>query len=67
MPLMQMARSLVMKPASIVSMQEASSAAANLASASFLSSLARHAKARVHAKMDAIGFVDVSLPACHVQ
>ncbi len=56
------ARSLVMKPASTVSMQTFSSVAANLASAALLSSLARCARPRVQAKIEAIELVEVSSP-----
>ena len=52
-PLMQIAKSLVMKPASMVSMQTASSASANTFSSAFLSSFALWSKPRVHAKMEA--------------
>lgn len=50
---MQMARSLVMKPASMVSMQTASSASEKTRSSALLSSLARWRRPRVHAKMEA--------------
>lgn len=52
-PLMQIAKSLVMKPASMVSTQTASRLLANLASSGLLSSLARWERPRVHAKMEA--------------
>ncbi|MNT79288.1 hypothetical protein D3C72_2186070 [compost metagenome] len=55
-------RSLVILPSSIVSMVTFSRVAANLASASLLSSLARWARPRVQAKIEAVEFVDVSLP-----
>lgn len=54
-PLMQMAKSLVMKPASMVSMQTASSASENTRSSALLSSFARWSRPRVHAKMEAVG------------
>lgn len=50
---MQIARSLVMKPASMVSMQTASSASEKTLSSVLLSSLARWSRPRVHAKMEA--------------
>src|SRR6185312_9195876 len=56
------ARSLVMLPASTVSTQTFSSVAANFASASLLSSLARCDRPRVQAKIDAMELVEVSLP-----
>lgn len=52
-PLMQMAKSLVMKPASMVLMQTASSASENTLSSALLSSFARWSRPRVHAKMEA--------------
>lgn len=52
---MQMAKSLVMKPASMVSMQTASSDSANTRSSVFSSSFARWRRPRVHAKMEAVG------------
>jgi len=51
--LMHNARSFVMKPASIVSMQTSSRACANRARSVLLSSLARWARPRVHANIDA--------------
>src|SRR5207302_997095 len=56
------ARSLVMKPASTVSTQTFSSVPANLPRSALLSSLARCARPRVQAKIDAIELVEVSLP-----
>lgn len=55
MPLMQMARSFVMKPASMVSTQTASSASANTRSSAFLSSSARCSSPRDQAKIEADG------------
>lgn len=52
-PLMQMARSLVICPSSIVSIQTASKLVANWARASLLSNLARWERPRVHAKIEA--------------
>jgi len=51
-----------MKPASTVSTQTFSSVVANFASAGLLSSLARWARPRVQANIDAIELVEVSLP-----
>ena len=62
MPLMQMAKSLVMTPDSMVSMHTASSAWAKLASSVLLSSLARWARPLVHAKMEA---ADNHTQICH--
>ena len=56
------ARSLVMKPASTVSTQTFSSVVENFASAGLLSSLARCARPRVQAKIEAIELVEVCLP-----
>jgi CRP-like cAMP-binding protein len=56
------ARSLVIEPASTVSTQTLSRVVANFASAALLSSLARWARPRVQAKIDAIELVEVSLP-----
>src|SRR4029077_14248605 len=56
------ARSFVMKPASTVSTQTFSRVEANLASASLSSSLARCARPRVQAKIEAIELVEVGLP-----
>src|ERR1700712_5520032 len=56
------ARSLVMWPASTVSTQTFSSVLANFASSALLSSLARWARPRVQAKIDAMELVEVSLP-----
>lgn len=53
MPLIQMARSLVMKPASMVSTQTTSRASANTRSSALSSSFARCSSPRDHAKMDA--------------
>ena len=55
MPLMQIARSLVITPLSIVSTQASSRSVANLASGVLLSSLARWLRPRVQAKMEAVG------------
>lgn len=52
-PLMQMAKSFVMKPASMVSTQTASRASENTRSSVFLSSFARWSRPRVHAKIEA--------------
>lgn len=54
MPLMQIAKSLVMDPDSIVSTHTSSRDEANLAKFSLLSSLARWAKPRVQAKTEAV-------------
>lgn len=51
---MQIAKSLVINPASIVSTQTASRASAKYFSSSFLSSFALWSKPRVHAKMEAV-------------
>lgn len=51
--LMQIAKSLVMNPASIVSMQTASKASEKKRSSVLLSNLARCSRPRVHAKMEA--------------
>ena len=48
--------------ASVASVHPASRSRANAASAGFASSFARWSSPRVHAKMDATGFVEVSLP-----
>src|SRR5476651_1854423 len=56
------ARSFVIKPASTVSTQTFSSVPANFASAALLSSLARCARPRVQAKIEAIELVEVSRP-----
>uniref|UniRef100_A0A8W7PZ63 Uncharacterized protein n=1 Tax=Anopheles coluzzii TaxID=1518534 RepID=A0A8W7PZ63_ANOCL len=61
-PLMQMAKSLVMKPDSIVSMHTFSSVSANRFSSALSSSLARCSSPRVHAKIDAIGLCRVTVP-----
>lgn len=53
MPLMQMARSLVMNPASMVSTQTASRAWAKTCSSVFLSRVARCSSPRVQAKIEA--------------
>lgn len=53
---MQIAKSLVMKPASMVSMQTASSASENTFSSAFLSSFALWSRPRVHAKMEAAAY-----------
>ena len=60
--LIRMARSLVILPASTVSMQTFSSAPANFASSALPSSLARCARPRLQAKIEAIGLVEVSRP-----
>jgi hypothetical protein len=52
-----------MKPDSTVSMQTFSSVALNLASSGVSSSLARCARPRVQAKIEAMELVEVSLPA----
>ena len=52
-PLMQIARSFVIKPSSIVSTHTSSRAVLYLASATLSSSLARWARPRVHANIDA--------------
>ena len=56
------ARSLVMKPASTVSTQTFSRVAANLASSALSSSLARWARPRVQAKIEAMELVEVDWP-----
>src|SRR5206468_6562033 len=56
------ARSLVMKPDSTVSTQTFSSVLENFASSLLLSSLARCDRPWVHAKIEAIELVEVSLP-----
>src|SRR6266550_9481335 len=56
------ARSLVMKPDSTVSMQTFSIVFENLARSALLSSLARCARPRAQAKIEAIELVEVSLP-----
>lgn len=62
-PWIASARSFVMIPSlSITSTHDASRLRQNAASASFSSSFARCCSPRVHAKMDATGFVDVSRP-----
>ena len=61
-PWMQIARSLVMWPRLTAAMHAVSSARLKRASSLLLSSLARCSKPRVHAKIDAMGFVDVSPP-----
>uniref|UniRef100_A0A182NXH5 Uncharacterized protein n=1 Tax=Anopheles dirus TaxID=7168 RepID=A0A182NXH5_9DIPT len=58
---MQSARSLVILPDSTVSTHAFSSDWAKRARSGVLSSLARCSSPRVHAKIDAIGFVDMSL------
>ena len=50
---MQIAKSLVIAPDSMVSIQTASKSAENLASSVLLSNLARWARPRVHANIDA--------------
>jgi len=57
-----MARSLVMWPASTVSMQTCSRVLQKSIRAWLLSSLPRCAKPRVQAKMEAMGLVEVGLP-----
>jgi len=59
------ARSLVMKPRSTVSITLRSKVWAKTVSWGVLSSLARWRRPRVHAKMLAIEFVEVSFPCCH--
>ncbi len=61
-PATQMARSFVILPASMVSITAASRSLHHSASAALSSSLARCARPRVQAKMDATGFVLVALP-----
>ncbi len=56
------AKSLVMYPASTVSTQTFSKLEANRASPALLSSLARCARPRVQAKIDAIELVEVGSP-----
>ena len=57
------ARSLVNLPStSTVSIQAFSKSCENLSNLLLLSNCALCANPRVHAKIDAIGFVDVSLP-----
>lgn len=55
---MQMAKSLVMKPLSMVSMHTASSASQKAFSSALLSSLARCSRPRVQAKMEAVKRTD---------
>ena len=60
---MQTAKSLVIIPDSTVSIQTRSNSLQKLINASLLSNFHLKAKPLVHAKMDAIGLVDVFLPA----
>ena len=62
MPWMQPAKSLVILPESTVSMQACSSSEAKRASSGLLSNLARCSRPRVHAKIEAIGLVEVERP-----
>ena len=57
------ARSLVILPDSTVSIQTRSRVAQNLANSALSSNFARWAKPWVQAKIEAIGFVEVALPA----
>ena len=57
-----MAKSLVINPALTDSMTDASRVSANVCRAALLSSLALCNSPLVHAKIEAIGLVDVSLP-----
>jgi hypothetical protein len=58
-----MAKSLVINPLSTVSIITYSRVVLKLANYSLLSNLALYAKPLVQAKIEAIGLVDVSLPA----
>lgn len=60
-PLMQIAKSLVMKPASMVSMHTASNASENTRSSALLSSFARWSRPRVQAKMEADKHINSAL------
>ena len=62
LPWIHTARSFVIFPCSTVSIHTASSAFAKSINGWLPSSLPRNAKPLVHAKMDAIGFVEVGLP-----
>lgn len=61
-PWIQMAKSFVNRPASTVSTHAFSNADANRSKSGVSSNLARCSKPRVHAKIDAIGLVDVDFP-----
>lgn len=61
-PLMQMAKSFVMDPDSIVEMHVDSRASQNFRRGSLLSSFARWSSPLVHAKIEAMGLVEVSFP-----
>src|SRR6185437_10521424 len=58
----RIARSLVMKPPCTASRHTFSSVAAKCSTSGVLSNLPRYCRPRVHAKIDAIGLVEVSLP-----
>lgn len=58
---MQIAKSLVMKPPSMVSMHTASSASQKVFSSTLLSSFARCSRPRVQAKMEAVKCKDSRL------
>ena len=58
------ARSFVILPDSTVSIHTSSSLWQNSINSRLLSNLPRKANPRVHAKIDAIGLVDVGLPCC---
>ena len=62
-PWTQMAKSLVINPLSTVSIITYSRVVLKLANYSLLSNLALYANPLVQAKIEAIGLVDVSLPA----
>ena len=62
LPATRIARSFVMKPVSTVSIMTLSRVSLNCLSALLLSNLALASNPYVHAKIDAIEFVDVSCP-----
>ena len=63
---MQAAKSFVMNPDSIVSIHTSSKLFENLARAGLLSNFARCWRPLVQANIEAIGFVEVSLPMLYV-